>query len=252
MKTGMQIGFSQRIKLEWLEMTAELCLTGNTGEEIRNVLRDMLRDKLSVGRDPKRGSREKVISILLRTWVSVPKGIEPLRDEGLDHLRRLPVADHLAVHWGMVMAAYPFVGLVAESVGRLLALQGSVAALQVQRRVREQLGERETVAIATRRVLRSFVDWCVLEDASKKGVYRNAAVYRLSDKKLVSWLIEATLVADGAGVGSLKAISRSPSLFPFQMRSPDLRELEGNSRLEVFRQGLDEEIIRTRRGRTNR
>ena len=59
------------------------------------------------------------------------------RDDGLAHLNRLPLTDHLAVHWGMTIAVYPFVGVVAETVGRLLRLQGSCAAGQVQRLVRE-------------------------------------------------------------------------------------------------------------------
>src|SRR5205807_3397044 len=52
----------------------------------------------------------------------------PPRDDGLDHFRRLAVDDHLAVHWGMSMAAYPFFGTVAEATGRLIRLQGSAGA----------------------------------------------------------------------------------------------------------------------------
>ena len=48
----------------------------------------------------------------------------------------------MLVHWCMCMAVYPFFSKVAEATGRLLRLQGTVAAAQVQLRVREQLGER--------------------------------------------------------------------------------------------------------------
>src|SRR5947209_6488434 len=114
----------------------------------------------------------------------------PLRDDGLDHLRRLPLDDHLAVHWGMSMAAYPFFGTVAEATGRLLRLQGSAGAAQVQRRTREQLGERETVARAARRILRCFLDWGVLEVSTEKGVYQAAAVRTVEDTRLAAWLLE--------------------------------------------------------------
>jgi len=47
-------------------------------------------------------------------------------------------------------------------------------AAQAQRRIKEQLGEREAVSRAARRVLRCFVDWGVLQDTSEKGVYQSA------------------------------------------------------------------------------
>ncbi|OGP73153.1 MAG: hypothetical protein A2V86_14715 [Deltaproteobacteria bacterium RBG_16_49_23] len=71
--TGItQIGFSQRIRLEWLERTSRLFLAGNTREEIETELQDFLQDKLSIGCRAERGAREKAITILLKIWVSVP------------------------------------------------------------------------------------------------------------------------------------------------------------------------------------
>ena len=135
MSRRVQVGFSQRIQLEWLEQTTGLLLAGSTRSEIQTALDDLLKDKLSVGNNAKSTNRQKALSILLRIWVSVPKNLEPLRNEGLEHLRRLPVEEHLSVHWGMTMAVYPFFGQVAETIGRLLRLQGSFAAAQAQRRI---------------------------------------------------------------------------------------------------------------------
>src|SRR5262249_55347830 len=171
MSTPIQIGFSQRVQLDWLEQTAALVLAGQTRDQIETALQECLRDKLSLGGTAQRGNREKAITILLKIWASVPKCLQSLRDDGLDYLRHLPHDDHLALHWGMIMAVYPFFGVVAESVGRLMRLQGTCAAAQIQRRIREQLGERETVARAARRILRCFVDWGVLQETREKGVY---------------------------------------------------------------------------------
>ena len=243
MSQRVQVGFSQRIQLDWLEFTAGLLLAGSTRGKIFAALDDFLQDKLSVGSNTKSTNRRKAISILLRIWVSVPESLEPLRNEGLEHLRRLPTHEHLPVHWGMTMAVYPFFGVVAETVGRLLRLQGSFAAAQAQRRIRAQLGERETVSRAARRVLRCFVDWGVLQDTREKGVYQTASVRLVEDKKLVAWLIEAALVASNSDSGSLKAFAQTPALFPFAIGQIDLTDLEGNERLELFRQGLDENMV---------
>ena len=122
-----QIGFSQRIRLEWFEQTANLILAGNDKATINDSLQDLLQDKVSVGGKSVRGNREKVITILLKTWLTVPRELEKLRDEGLEILQGLPRKDRIAVHWGMALAAYPFWGAVAAHTGRLLRLQGTAA-----------------------------------------------------------------------------------------------------------------------------
>lgn len=84
-----QIGFSQRIRLEWFEQTTRLILAGNDRAAIKNSLENLLQDKVSVGSQAVRGNRGKVISILMKTWLTVPAGLERLRDEGLKLLRGL-------------------------------------------------------------------------------------------------------------------------------------------------------------------
>ena len=141
---NQMIGFSQRVRLEWLEQTANLVLAGNDKPTINEALQELLKDKVSIGSQADRGNREKVITILLKVWLNVPPELEPFRVSGLELLTRLHCKDHIAVHWGMVMAVYPFWAAVASHVGRLLKLQGSAAATHIQRRMREQYGERET------------------------------------------------------------------------------------------------------------
>jgi hypothetical protein len=242
----MEVGFSQRVRLEWLQQTAQAFLAGETREQIQATLQELLRDRLSVGGTAERGNREKAITILLKIWVCVPAHLEAFRNDGLDLLKRLPVHDHLAVHWGMTLAIYPFFGVVADNVGRLLRLQGSATAAQVQRRVREQLGERETVARAARRVLRCFVDWEVLQESTEKGVYQFAPARPVQDTALATWLIEAVLTASGTQAGTLSGITQSPALFPFAIESFNPTTVESRTRLEVFHQGLDETIVTLR------
>jgi len=136
-----QIGFSQRIRLEWFEKTANLILAGNDKTAVKDSLQEMLKDKVSVGGQAVRGNREKAITILMKTWLTVPSGLEALRNEGLKILQRLPRKDRVAVHWGMALATYPFWGAVAAHTGRLLRLQGTAAAAHIQRRIKEQYGE---------------------------------------------------------------------------------------------------------------
>lgn len=242
-----QIGFSQRIRLEWLERTANLVLAGNNEASIYRALQELLEDKLSVGGNAKRGTREKAITILMKIWVRAPGELHSLQNHGLKLLSILPREKHIAVHWAMAIAVYPFWGAVAAQVGRLLRLQGTVAARQVQRRVREQYGERGTVSRAARRVLRSFVDWGVLKEVSGKGIYNQGMSCTIDDVELIAWLIEAFLHSHPNGSVALRTVLDSPSLFPFDLNPISADHLVAVSeRLDALRHGLDQDLIMLR------
>lgn len=239
-----QIGCSQRLRLEWLAETANLVLAGQERTAIQTALQAMLRDLVSVGGASKRGNREKIITILMRVWVKANKPLAGLQQQGLELLRNLPAVDHLSIHWGMICAVYPFWAAVATQVGRLLRLQGSVAVVQLQRRLREHYGERETVARAARRVLQSYVAWGVITRSATQGIY-HAAPKRLVDKPpLIAWLLEATLHARANGAAPLRDLLQSPSLFPFVIAPlPRHHILAATSTLEILQYGLDEELV---------
>ncbi len=246
-----QIGFSQRIRLEWLEQTANLVLAGNDKPAIIAALQELLKDKVSVGGDAERGNREKIITILMKVWLNVPRELEALRIDGIELLKRLSRTDRIVVHWGMVTAVYPFWSAVAAHAGRLLKLQGSAAAMHIQRRIREQYGERETVSRATRRVLRSYLDWGVLGDTSTKGVYSKGLSLTVDEPKIISWLIEASLYARSNGAAPLKELIGSPSLFPFHLKQIGTENmLAASSRLEILRHGLDDDLVMLRKQKT--
>ena len=240
--TGSQVGISQRVRLEWLEAAANLIMAGQDKEAIRDTLNAMLAAKLSVNSNATRGNRHKTITILTKIWCNVPSELVALRDDGLERLPTLDSAHRQAVHWGMTIAAYPFWGVVAAQTGRLLRLQNTASAAQVQRRVREQHGERQTVSRATARVLRSFIDWRVLEDTNAKGVYVGGKRREITDPYVAAWLAEALLRSNIGG--GRRAVLRHPSLFPFQLPQVSAAQLASKStRLEALRHGLDEEAL---------
>ena len=239
-----QIGFSQRIRLEWLQYTANLVLAGNDKGAVNSSLQELLKDKVSIGGKAVRGNKEKAITILMKIWLNVPGELEAVRDDGLELLKTLPRKDQIAVHWGMAMAAYPFWAAVAANTGRLLRLQGTAAAAHVQRRIREQYGERETVSRAARRVIRSFVDWGVLSGTKEKGIYSQGRTYSIDDPRLISWLIEASLHARFNGSAAIKELLDSTSLFPFRLMHVSAEHLVSMSpRLDLLRHGLDDDLV---------
>ncbi len=241
------IGYNRRVDYVWLEYTANLMGQGLPAAEIYAALSSLLGERFSVGSNASRNSREKTITILLKTWVNVSKELVTLRNDAMTLLAGLPAEDRKAVHWGMSMAAYPFWGTVAEITGRLLRLQRTASTVQVQRRIKEKYGQRENAARSARYVLRAFIDWKVLEETTKQGVYRQGIVRRISDSRLISWLVEAFLISSGNDSALLKSIVHGPALFPFIMELPNARALEKSERLEIIQHGLNEQVVALRK-----
>jgi hypothetical protein len=147
----------------------------------------------------------------------------------------------------MVTATYPFWSVVATQTGRLLRLQGSVVAIHVQRRIREQYGERDTVSRAAQRVLRSFVDWRVLKETPEKGIYTARLSLAITQVELIAWLLEAFLHTRPNSSVALRTVLDSTSLFPFRLSPISTAQLVAvTGRLDVLRHGLDQGLIMLR------
>lgn len=243
-----QIGLDRLVRFAWLEKVSSLVLAGNESKDIKTILQNDFVGSFRSAKTDVRGSLDKTITILLKVWLTAPIELEPLRIEGLELLKRVPRHDHLAIHWGMVMAVYPFWSGVAVQVGRLLRLQGSAASVHVQRRIREQYGERETVSRRTRYILRSYLDWGVLQETGTKGIYTAGTTLAVDDSRLIAWLAEASLHARANGSAPLKDLIDSPNFFPFRIKPIHAESLvAASSRLDILRHGLDDDLVMLRK-----
>ena len=243
-----QIGLDRLVRLAWMEKVSSLVLAGNDPKNIKTILQNDFIGSFRSAKTDVRGSLDKTITILLKVWLTAPIEIESLRVEGLELLKRVPRRDHLAIHWGMVMAVYPFWSGVAIQVGRLLRLQGSAASVHVQRRIREQYGERETVSRRTRYILRSYLDWGVLQETGTKGIYTAGTTLAVDDSRLIAWLAEASLHARANGSAPLKDLIDSPNFFPFRIKPIHVESLvASSSRLDILRHGLDDDLVMLRK-----
>lgn len=238
-----RIGFDRFIRLNWLEQVARLVRDGASRSNIVDALDADLRAAFPTAGDGSRNAREKVLTVLICTWSVVPPDLVTFRNDGLAMLDQVTSSGRLALHWGMLLAAYPFFGAVATTAGALLRLQGTFSAGQLQRRMRERYGERETVVRASRRVLQSMADWGALAETGEHGVYTNTTRRTITDVALGPWLIEAALRADERSALSLTSLVRTPSLFPLDLNGLRAGRLAARPRLEVVRQSLDEDIV---------
>ncbi|MBS4060946.1 MAG: hypothetical protein KG029_11155 [Bacteroidetes bacterium] len=234
------VGFDRELKLKWLDTTADLVIQGLTGKDILSRLKAILEEDI-----PDRGTRsakEKTITVLLRIWVKVPDIVKPLRDDAIKLIHQ-PDSNRLFLHWGLCLATYPFFAFVAETIGRLAKLQGTFSSIHIQRRAKEQYGERETVSRAVNRIIKSFKDWRVIRETGEKRIFEIEKPLLIKNNSYKRWLIEAVLISSGKNSAPLKAIVNHPSLFPFNIVFSNPRLVEGSRRLELFYYGIDEEVV---------
>ncbi len=245
------LGIKQVIRLEWMEKSIDLLMAGFSPKEIRQELDDYLSCRKQSGGIGARGENTypMAIGILMRSWITPSVDLI-----GFSNAAKILIKDNslnqpekTAIHWAMISAAYPFWFNVARQVGRLLSLQDQITSQQIVRRLKEQYGDRQTVSRVVRYVVRSFVAWGVLKDTARKGCYERGQTFTIDNPQVISLLLEGALHTVTESKSSINALYSNPGFYMF-----DLSLLTGeliaqaNSRLEVMRFGMGEEILKLR------
>ena len=244
-KRHQKLGIKQTVQRHWMDRVVQMLLAGMTEKEIRVDLNDYLSTQKQSGGIGERGKDSYKMAIcLLACWFAPEKELIPFRDDALKLARESLTVEWLPLHWAVISSAYPFWFNVAKQTGRLFNLQEQITQAQVFNRLKEQYGDRETVARNARYVVRSFIAWEVLKDSSSKGCYESTSSHIIYDSALAIFLLEAGLNAEPDGKSALKVLLTNPALFPFQL--PIMTgDFIANSceRIKVVRYGLDDELL---------
>lgn len=237
--TTKTVGFDRVIRRFDLDRALELAHEDTGVVTARRRLGEFLEEVISSD-----SSRQKTAGILRSIWLDPPSQCHALWDEALaidEHLET-GSTEQLALHWGMSMAAYPFVGTVAETVGRLLGLQETVSVSGIRRRVQETYGDRPTVNKAIPCVLRSFYDWGVLDNVDGSR-FRAQLDREIASERLGGWLLESVLHARRTEAEDFKTLVASPHLFPFTLSVRVADELPSSERRFIQQQGRGRKVL---------
>lgn len=213
MSAGRSIRFDREIEYSWLLLLQESLLRGDSLETTKRTLRETLRGSLS-GLE----AQEKTLSQLIGTWIRVSKRVESHRNDGIQLLRTVSESEALAIHWGMLIAGYPFFGCVAGHVGRLLKLQGDVCNRDVIYRTWENYGQRSTVTRATSRIINTLVTWDILKEIQKSKTFQPHVPRSIQNPHVGFWLLSSVLIMGDKNSGVVTELANHPSLFPFDFR----------------------------------
>lgn len=243
-----KLGIKQTIQKHWMDHVVKMMLAGLTEKEIRVELDQFLATQKQSGGIGERGKKTYGIAIsILASWFAPEKELIPFRDSAFSLIRKENVQNWLPYHWALISASYPFWFNVAKQTGRLFNLQDQVTQKQVFSRLKEQYGDRETVARNSRYAIRSFVAWGVLEDSKVKGCYEQSKAIKIHEPSLAILLFEAALYAEKDGRATLGVLKNNPAFFPFQLPllTGDYISQQSNG-IDVDRYGLDDELLKLR------
>jgi len=235
----LDIGFNRKVKADWLTETLRLAAAGVPVAEITTQLKEHITQN-NKGKETIR----KVFVYLNRVWLQPPTYCMALRDDAMDIFRACPESDTaFLLNWGMCIAAYPFIGCVAEATGRLLRLQGEAHAGEVNVRLRERFGDRHFVHRSVRYNLSTFVDAGALQQGARAGTYLEGRRMKPRADGEAAWLVEALLQSQTEPNMPLQQIAAHGALFPFDLSRLGAGTVQANPRLELFRHGLTESLV---------
>jgi hypothetical protein len=244
-KRHQKLGIKQTVQRHWMDRVVQMLLAGMTEKEIRVDLDDYLSTQKQSGGIGDRGKDTYGMAIsLLACWFAPDKELIPFRNDALSVARTSLKTEWLPLHWAIISAAYPFWFNVAKQTGRLFNLQEQITQAQVFNRLKEQYGDRETVARNARYTVRSFIAWEVLNDSKTKGCYEQAAPLQIFEPEIAVLLLEAALLAIPEGKSALRLLLASPALFPFQLPLMTGDFIANTSeRLKIVRYGMEDEML---------
>jgi hypothetical protein len=221
--------FSRSVQPEWLNRTVELYQETKDAEEVKKRLDEYLAGFINSDIVLK-----KTRKILLKTWVNVEDKQKGLRDEGVELYKDCSALEKAALHWAMLLAAFPLFKDTCAAIGKLSLLQEEITLAQIRRRVYELWGERSTLEYAIEKLLQTMRNFQVLE-RKRPGVYQ-VVRYNISRQEVIFYLLSVLMRNSGRLYVSFPELAGMAELFPFQF-DVHLQALLDSSLFKVDRIG---------------
>lgn len=200
-----RIGFDRFIHQDWVR-AALRTRSGITGIDELTSFLDSAHS----------GNRAKALAfnVLKRLWLDPYPELAEYSERGVQIFIEEPNSSVTALTWGMAIASYPYFARVCENVGRLTGLHGDCSPMEIHRRMIEVYGQRETTRLTTNRILRTQLNWGVIQKSDDGLRISRMPSIDLNGTVIAPWLIEGCL-RHTQRAQSITMLEFSPLLFPF-------------------------------------
>jgi hypothetical protein len=194
--------------LEWLNKTVELLLEGKDVIQIKDELNEYLSFEI---KSPT--NLRKTREILMTIWVRTSDELSTLKQQALEAYKD-EKSNKLALHWSMMLVAYPVFSDVCALIGKLTNIQDTFATSWLKEKLFEMWGERTTLFHSSDKILQTLKQIGAIEN-EKVGVYR-IKKYPVTDVKTIQVLLLAILHIRERAYYEIAELSSVPQAFPFE------------------------------------
>ncbi|MCQ8890909.1 hypothetical protein NQT72_15550 [Pseudoalteromonas carrageenovora] len=231
-----RVNYSRHIEAHWLDQTALWVAEGLNKQELHDKINSMLSPlincKVNSGK-----TRNQLTSLWFDKSDNVSNEFSEFAVEYVKEGHDIP----LVVHWGLLIAKKKFFADVARFIGRNSKLNDSFTYAQVQKRMVELYGDTETVKRGLRSVLKTMVDFGVLQRSNVRS-YQVSQNNLAVPNKLMNWLLCALLFSEDVMSRTLSDIIDDAIWFPFEL-SIEPEDID-KQWFEVHQQGYELMLFR--------
>lgn len=218
---------------ELLDFSLVLARSPADPDERRVQLRAELRRRVSL-----KEADGKTKTCLRHAWLAPPTPARPMIAWALATCG--PEVSRPLLHYGALLATYPFFGVVAGVIGRELALGSEAPQAAVRRQVCRLLGDRSTIDVGARKVYTTI---------RLLGLVRSDGLNLRLPEPVVpvpagvrAWMAHAVLLTRQSSALDVDELPSAPELFPFTLSGPALRDY---SLLQVHAEGGSRRVLTT-------
>ena len=219
MSAGGSIGMvlDRALNLDLLDVALRVATKHAGAADARQLLTVALRDFVTP-----QEAENKTRKVLTRVWVVPPRNAQAMIRWGADHQHEFP--DRRALHFGALLATFPFFGSIAAAVGRQIHVDGVADRKSLRAYARSTFGDREFIDAGASKSLATMRNLGVL-DGPRDGPYRVGCRLHVP-RSFSSWFLHAlalTRRAESVRVGELSrafeltALDVEPAALPYPM-----------------------------------
>ena len=205
------------LTIEQLELARRVARADHDPRTNRRALTIALRDLVS-----QQEAEGKTKKCLTRVWLNPPpeaaEMIGSARD--FDSTLALPL-----LHFGAVLATFPFAGAVAKVLGQHIQTDGYAKASEIRAEVRRSYGDRSSVDVAARKVYTTFKNLGIVRQSGQVLEAADNAIKAPSS--LGPWLCHAILLTRQAESLPATSLRGAPELLGVQLPNVLSRAYDG-------------------------
>ncbi len=202
------------LTLEQLEIAFEIGKSDPDPKSNRRRMTVALRDVVS-----EQEASGKTKKCLTRVWLNPP----PVAIDMIAWAREETINpdSRALLHFGALLATYPFVGIVCRVVGQHLQTEGRIGAAAVRSEVRRLVGDRPSVEVAARKSYTTLRNLGMLRQEAQDLFLpdRQPECPRL----LAGWLAHGLILSRQVESIPFSSVLAAPELLGMTLSAPDLR-----------------------------